>query len=204
MKIIEATPRPPRGKIPDSLHKNYNQSVKAGVGYGFRPSFQDKLSNLGWNELGDGLYSTVYTNPKKSYVLKVNKISDLGFESFAQFVKKHPNKHFPKIGDVKKVRYSKENYYIYCIEKLYPINPYSTARSIANAIDIAFYRWDGNSVKDSFKGNGRYIKFFQQHPSLLSAIKLLVNKFGENNDIHPDNIMQRKDGTIVIIDPYAW
>lgn len=195
MKLIELTVRTPRGKVPDSLHKNYKQSVQAGFRNDFIFSFKDKLSQLGWVKLGDGLYSIVYTNPRKSYVLKINKIFDSGFEAFAQFVKSHPNKHFPKIGDVKQVKYANERYYIYCIEKLYPITPLATAMKMADLIDNAFY-------DDPPKGPA--FNFFQKQPNLLGAIKLLRNKFGASNDIHSGNIMQRKDGTIVITDPYAW
>ena len=43
----------------------------------------------------------------------------------------------------------------------------------------------------------------EDYPSLYQALKCMVNnRDGFHLDIRHDNIMKRKDGTVVLIDPY--
>jgi hypothetical protein len=85
---------------------------------------------------------------------------------------------------------------------------------IASIIDI--YRWQDNPNNklmleilqqeyDPDDYAGVYL-FIKEHPSLVTAAKILGTKaqdWGVGIDMHAKNIMQRADGTIVIIDPYV-
>jgi hypothetical protein len=181
------------------------------------------LKKLGWEKLDNGGFSYVFENPKKSYVLKINTYEDKGYDKFVQLIKRCRNKHFPRISDRKEMHFDSpmyENgltYYVYLIEKLKPIpEPYDQNFSsiIASIIDI--YRWQDNPNNklmleilqqeyDTDDYAGVYL-FIKEHPSLVIAAKILGIKaqdWGVGIDMHAKNIMQRSDGTIVIIDPYV-
>ena len=64
-------------------------------------SFKEKMKKLGWTFLSSGYFSSVFINPDKSYVIKMNNKQDRGFAKFVKIIKRNPNKHFPKISVLK-------------------------------------------------------------------------------------------------------
>ena len=77
-------------------HKGSAGAFKSGLeGLGVR------LQKLGWTLLGKGYFSSVYQNPKKNYVLKINSRPDEGYAEYVRIIKKTKNKHFPRISDMK-------------------------------------------------------------------------------------------------------
>jgi len=152
-----------------------------------------------------GYYSTVYSNPKKSYVLKVNDRQDTAYAQYVSLIKKYNNKHFPKISDLKFIEVNGGRYYIYLIEKLDDVR--SEMKHLANVfseiIDCPY------SSLTFFNTSHTQLDYLKQNPELVTALRI-IGKFKHNiknpyisNDMHGGNIMQRKDGTIVITDPYA-
>lgn len=48
---------------------------------------REKLKDLGWKELARGFFSSVFYNPKKSYVLKVTTLEDKGYAAYVNLIK---------------------------------------------------------------------------------------------------------------------
>jgi hypothetical protein len=159
-------------------------------------NLEKKLKKYGWRYLSSGALSNVFGNSKKSYVLKINKQPDPAFQSFVNLIKKYPNKHFPKISDMKEYKVGKKKYYVYMIEKLYKVRDEFIK-------DLIYSYANGNPI-DVMRTNADYLEYLNKHPSLKQALDILIkNEKRHRIDLHSDNFMKRKDGTIVLTDPYA-
>jgi hypothetical protein len=180
-------------------------------------SMEVKLEEMGWRRIDYGAYSFVYINPDKPYVLKINRVYDRGFARFVLITKKHPNKHFPNIGNMKLLTADGKKYYIYLMEPLESLhnsifsrilviflkilcdNSYSNVRDCMNKAEFHIrrlygvdYRWEIPKVYE----------LFEQQPDLIEACRIIgMNVKGDLIDMHAGNIMKRGDGTIIIIDP---
>ena len=197
---------------PNEIKKPFDRPIASAIKQYYsnrkNQTLNDKLESLGWEEFDAGASSTVYINPQKNYVVKMNNYTDPEFDFFAQLTKKHPNKHFPKISNR---RGFSENggrgttYYIYLIEKLYKL-PYKFSENFAEDCDYIAgeYFWNDEPVGgEALSTASRATKqAFKEQPGLLKALKILA--FTEKRlDMHAGNIMQRKNGTIVFIDPFC-
>ena len=112
---------------------------RKGAGYSemAQIKLRKNLKKLGWTLLSDsGLFSDVYENPLKPYVIKINKTPDPAYARYVKLIHTHPNIHFPKIGDMKRLKVIDENYFVYLIERLQPL---SRSTVIAKIIDRAYY-----------------------------------------------------------------
>ena len=164
------------------------------------PKFEKRLEELGWKELAVGSRSTVYGNEHKSYVLKINNGEDNEYAGYVNLIKRNPNKHFPKISAVRKFLIGRKTYYVYLIEKLYPI---------PDRLSMRYTEWLDwylcNDVTDRAEiFHNRLPKIFT--PEMIKACNTLIrysNKHRVIFDIHENNIMYRRDGTLVITDPYV-
>jgi hypothetical protein len=170
---------------------------------------EDKLKKLGWTFLDAGYYSSVYSNPKKPYILKVNGKIDSAYAQYVALIKKYKNPHFPKISDLKLMEIDGFRYYIYLIEKLnsVPGKKDKIVRALENIMyaprhSFAYYCRNNDIPEET-------IYLFQQQPELINACKI-IGKFRDNSknpyvslDMHGGNIMQRNDGTLIITDPYS-
>ena len=181
-----------------------NHSVQAlCIGDQLRHQFYE----LGWEALSEGHFSIVFTKPNLPYVLKVNQQSDKPFQHFVELSKRYPNRHFPKISAVKQIEYDEETFYIYTIEKLNKIKTSFDLYRFADTIEKIAIAPD--LYLETILNNVRRIseeekQWFRDHPGLVKAARLVgKEKQWTTIDIHDENIMQRKDGTIVIIDPYV-
>lgn len=209
-----------RYKIPQKIKHaapEYYKMINRGYIYTGQESFQEKLADLGWKHIGSGVFSSVFSNPRKPYIIKVNDGVDKAFAIFAKFAKKFPNIHFPMIGEMKQFKYKNKIYYIYLIEKLYPIGnkAYDYAPDI-NDLTSAFIlnlrskkpKSDEEVYKDFVLDDNSLSNIFKKQPTLIRACKSLANCYKASSirlviDIHEGNIMKRKDGTIVVIDPFS-
>ena len=172
---------------------------------------EKKLKKLGWEEIGMGCFSSVFRHPHKSYVLKVNQYPDKAFQKFAEISKKFPNRHFLKVGDTKVIEFNGRPYYIYTLEKLYPVTSLPAGLEVFSAARflewVADHPWASIAefLLGRFNPSNTLIQWVQNHPSLIKACQILgKNKLRVTIDIHEDNIMQRNDGTIVIVDPFSY
>ena len=175
------------------------------------PNLVQTLKKLGWKNIGKGSFSLVFTKPNLPYVLKVNKQPDPAFLYFAKLSIDYPSRHFPKIGNMKKIEYENEPYYIYTIEKLYPITNvpgivelFTFAQLLDNIARMPREPLE-RLLRITNGMNDKLQKWIRSHPGLINACQL-IGKFKPAGiiDIHEDNIMKRRDGTIVVVDPYAF
>jgi hypothetical protein len=190
MKISEiAIPK----KVHSAVTSVYNNPDTV---YGLEAALDEKMRSLGWGKMGAGVYSTAYGRNDKSYIIKANFYPDPAFDDFVQLTHKFKNKHFPKISDRKEIVVHGDKYYIYTIEKLNPINQYTRNKTCV-LIDryIIVHQYTSYRPKDNFA---------TEYPDLKKALDIIIkNKKDHHIDLHAGNLMQRKDGTVVIIDPYS-
>jgi hypothetical protein len=200
--------------------QNSDDAYSSGGVFGF----QDKLSKLGWEPLGNGNFSSVFVNPKKNYVLKITDKPDPGYAEYVALIKKTRNKHFPKISDLKMLSFPNlqppvrmmghgmvnrpdTEYYVYLIEKLYPITYVDDVNKSAvgrYCYLVAYFHYE--TLTKIFADREMNVpRFLRNDPSLVDALKYVGKNASLNVwlDIHGSNIMQRDDGTVVITDPYA-
>ena len=196
-----------KAKITTPVTKAAFKYFRQGGGENTICDLHSALNKLGWKLLNNnGSFSVIYWNPRKSYVLKINRVEDDSYQNYVKLIHTYSNKHFPRIGDMKVLRIGKINYYVYLIEKLQTL---PKAGAISYIIDRAFNALDSSedfsekgcmdALKQEF--NGRLPKILKDK-SLIDAIRLLTIDTTIFWDMHSENIMLRKDGTIVIIDPY--
>ena len=189
--------------LPKNITKPVFSYWKSKAPYAARSTLENTLKKLGWtpptfNSYDSGANSMVFANPKKSFVIKINKFPDKGYARFVEVIHEHPNKHFPKISAMKSLKMGKCIYYVYLIEKLKPIK---NSNKYADEIEQVINYYTG-SLEEIFRFS-KIPKFLSANPNLVKAARL-VGKYGKNDiDMHEGNIMQRTDGTIVIIDPYC-
>jgi hypothetical protein len=188
--------------IPKNVHSAvssaYNDPKSA---YRMETVLDEKLSELGWRKSGSGCFSSVYEKPSKSYIIKANVYPDTAFDYFVELTHQFKNKHFPKISDRKVIEVADFEYYIYSVEKLYPIdrrNEYLFTVDCKPYIEAIKRHLIDTHSKLSPSSQA----FFAQHKELKRALDIIIEHNGSNLDISLSNIMQRKNGTLVIIDPY--
>ena len=77
------------------------------------------FEHYGWKILGTGREAYVALNPRKNYVIKIwRRGSD--YNKYVDFVKKHPNPHFPRFFREPR-RIPGTNFYYIALEKLEPV-----------------------------------------------------------------------------------
>jgi hypothetical protein len=177
-----------------------------------------KLKKLGWNQFGNGAFSLVFSNPKKNYVLKLTLVSDPGYDAYVQLILSHPNKYFPHISDLKTIDVDGKKFGIYLIEKLTEMtNPWNDIYSlILRTMMGGDQRMKGiltlqntpapRSLQYTQAQWEQVLDKIAENDEFMTAIQLVstwYNKRMLRIDMHQGNIMQRKDGTVVITDPYA-
>lgn len=162
-----------------------------------------KFKASGGEYIGSGRYGQVFSHPKWNYVVKL--YDDEYYTRFVRFANRNPNPAFPKFyGTPQRVlpfyRRHKENTFQYLVrmEKLLPL-PTDIGKIIAKNYDTIAYELNrGNLSKNSQE-------VINQNPRLLPVFKAISEIMFSNIvgalDIHPENLMQRANGDIVIIDP---
>ena len=174
--------------------------------FGYPDDIIDFLEKNDYRISGVGDFSQVWIHPTSNIAIKISTGNDKCWIKYAGFVKKNPNIHFLKIGKISKLK----GFYIAFIEKL-KRNPGRASSS--NMSDWATVFIDRNGFEDfsstSYYNNARVkkriIKFEQDNPELIKAMRLINQKLVKSpcsfDLFGPQNFMQRNDGTIVIIDP---
>ena len=164
-----------------------------------------------WFKIGHGRFSNVYDKTNSKFVIKATHRDDPSYDLYIQLVKKSHNPHFPIIVDRQILN---NNTHVYLIEKLFPISKNDHIKAVAIQ-RIVSNCTNNKSLPDIFKVSEKVKRF--PHlvanannlyniaktfpPKLIEAARLIGNLHGVTFDIHDNNIMQRKDGTIVITDP---
>lgn len=77
------------------------------------------FTHYGWKILGTGREAYVALNPHKNYVIKIWR-QPSAYNKYVDFVKKHPNPHFPRFFREPR-RIPGTNFYYIALEKLEPL-----------------------------------------------------------------------------------
>lgn len=183
------------------------------------------LKQNGYKLAGEGASSQVFIKPNSKIAIKISTENDICWLRYVDLVKKHPNKHFMKIGKINQL----DEFYIAFIERLHKVKlPDNFAEYIDSWIDLndptqsdkiipskiisnrteqeiaAEYKMADELIRKEAK------EFEKEYPDLAKAIGLLLplrdNKCSFDLGVFgsPENIMARDDGTFVIIDPLFY
>jgi len=187
-------------KISKDIDNEINYHFNYGAGN--TQQLRNRLKKFGWIYLDEGVYSSVWGNVKKSYILKINKVPDRAFDHYVNIIKKSKNPHFPKISDMREIAIGPKIYCAYLIEKLFKIPGHFVGDNYSTFFNTIINADPKYSISKLF--NNHIPTIFKKQPKLVDALCIVGSE--HNNyfiDMHSGNIMQRKDGTIVITDPYA-
>lgn len=139
---------------------------------------------------GHGVHGIVY-NINKSKVFKAFDKADRGYLNFLKVIKKFKDKrHFPRVYDF----FETKDYHIVVLERL---EEYHNKEGLWDHTDRAEFA--GYVDTDSGLWREYFNKSFDKYLKVLEDN--MPNTVGW--DLHANNIMQRKDGTPVIIDPWV-
>ena len=185
-------------------------------------NFKNLLNQRGKKTFGYGGWGIVLESKDPEFVIKIFN-SDECYMNFLSLVAKNSNIHFPRIkqvyliehGPYKGLRFVK-------IEKLNKINlnlyksdlgfhSYITTKitrhlySMNLSWDIAIWNQNYPKGKEVQMVKKKADAWAKRNPEFAKAINLIAEGTKVNccDDLHPANIMQRDDGTWVIIDPYS-
>jgi hypothetical protein len=138
-------------------------------------------------------------------VIKIGPTKDCWL-AFAKNAKGSGNKHLPQIEDIEIMG----NHYLAKIERLYDV-PENFFKSPLYQKIAAWLVVNANwkTPRDVYLGKyspGQITKLANmldvEEPEIAEALELIKSsKGGCNFDLHPDNIMKRKNGTLVMNDP---
>lgn len=177
---------------------------------------------LGLKKLGSGAFGDVIQSPDPNWVFKIVE-KDPAYEEYLDHIAKNPNKHFPKIKRIKKMtsffrRYhvQENKFLVVVIEKLERIPEYK--------IDFVLELVNSTSVDEvpavtpdnDYNDNRHTFEEIMQHnwegwkPNEIAELwEAAQEAHGVSADLdyfldlHRNNVMQRADGTVVLIDPVA-
>jgi len=127
---------------------------------------------------------------------------DTGYARFVRLVKQHPNPHFPKISDIRRLIFDDQVYYIYLIEKLQR-DTTPRGKNIAEGCRkvVDFHNTPLEQLFPDYDGVLAYLK---RRPKLVEALRLIGESSNNYSiDLGSANFMYRPDHTLVITDPYA-
>lgn len=179
-----------------------------------------ELEKHGIHSIGMGTYGEVFHKSSWDYVIKVFE-NDNAYHEYVNFCIQNPNPHYPKF--IKKpmnmhqfhTRLNKSNKMLQIVkmELLEPLDDLWYSDNLANIIDLAnkeikeivLYNDDGE-LSEIYNNIDTLLTKVEkpQLKSLIAAGLKITNEFKSSLlDIHSENLMQRKDGTVVISDPLA-
>jgi hypothetical protein len=186
------------------------------------------LTDRGYEMLGPpGSFGAAFAKDDSNVAVKVTTGYDPAWYEFYKYaVANKSNRYLPKFG---KITVIQNKYFIVPMERLEKYTgPTLAFNTIAQGFNAILYRKSkvrpgpitvesflnrefddiiGNLVDPSF--HDVFYKYFQdvnnKYPILMKTKVELFNIAMQKDfdyDLHPANIMQRKDGTIVILDPF--
>ena len=170
-------------------------------------AMQKASEELGLPLYGRGAFGRVIQSPDPNWVYKFYE-RDSAYDAYVDFLQQHPNKHYPVIKKVKKMtnffkRYGiqKDKFTVVVIEKLnkIPENKMPLVLAIVRMRSWnPFDRLEEFNIKEEDLPEIKSLWMAAaeiRHSHVLNGDRFM--------DLHSGNVMQRADGTIVLIDPVA-
>jgi hypothetical protein len=190
------------------------------------------FKKAGYKKLGTGADANVYAKDEQNVIKILmpedpSTQSERVFNKFYEFSAEHNDiKNLPKFNSVSKFDVLDKEYTVINMERLYPIENNSFEEAMVWILsDLAIQKINWNqalqiiqdeSTWETFTGDIPVEEIFNridnlddrdkaEYGLLFTLMTLLyhtgrINKIGW--DLHTENVMQRKDGTLVIIDPW--
>lgn len=195
--------------------KEFSQHFKDKPGSGFRnPKLGEILNSAGFTKTGQGSNASVWSNPAYDYVLKVFMSDDVGYKSWYEYCKSHQNNVFvPKI---KGTLIRLDDWTYAC--RLERLVPQRTNVQLALSMLVTYYPYifEGRTapggvlttddITNMIMVVSQYFPGFRSNKDLTDVVQwIYVNSHeGAYNDIMTtNNVMTRRNGEVVIIDPIA-
>jgi len=170
----------------DTDPNNYTKKENAWQHFVF------ELEELGFTKLGRGAYGVVFEKPGYPWVFKVFN-NDPGYFTYLNFARNNQNlSAVPRIKG-KFIRIN-DNTYSVRMEKLYPVNR-DELHNLLETLRQFFKTDDPVGYQDQID------KLNEEYPDIAAVMERLTKLGKFYIDLHSDNIMQRKDGSLVITDP---
>jgi hypothetical protein len=206
--------------------------VEAESGTTNAKEIERHFKNAGYKKLGSGADATVYAKDEKNVIkilmpedptAQAEKVF-AKFHEFAEYNKDIVN--IPKFNSVSKFKVGDSDYTLINMERLYPIKNNSFEEAMVWILsDLSTDKIDWNKALEIIKNeqtwksysgrlpikkiiqyiNSLNVQQLKEYELLFTLMSLLyntgrINKIGW--DLHTENVMQRSDGTLVIIDPW--
>ena len=179
--------------------------------------------------IGTGWFSAVFAKSGHNRVVKISTQADHCWIAFAQYAQsKTNNPHLPHIPWIKRYQGEREGipqeFFITIIERLTPLTDQAISRitdpgvllglihyadldsSTEESIDAAISKvgnsYNAGGTREFYRPDA-LIKY-KNHPFIKAIIAINNLPGGCVKDLHSGNLMVRKDGTVVIIDPLAY
>ena len=191
-----------------------------------------RFKKLGYKQIGSGADATVYAKDEQHVIKILmpedpSTQSEKVFNKFYEFCLSHPDlSNLPKFNSVSKFNVLDKEYTLINMERLSPIQYGSFNEAMVWMLsDLATTRIDWKRASkllfstaywEHYTGDLPLDDIFKtlkslnkrqlaQYGLLFTLMTMLyhtgsINKIGW--DLHTENVMQRKDGTLVIIDPW--
>jgi predicted O-linked N-acetylglucosamine transferase (SPINDLY family) len=194
---------------------------------------KNQLTAAGYKSIGKGIDAIVFTKKDDTDVVKVfigekDRKTDsaaAGFLAMAKFSKENPNIHLPKFGPIEKRKFGTEELYQVNMEKLHKLNDLEWTLVYAMT-RAAMYNQSYEDVIKTLENHGskalpkyqtevqkekkKLLQLAEKNKNLFSLMQQL-HTISKDSDLEFDllneqghNVMKRKDGTLVIVDPFAF
>lgn len=172
----------------------------------------------GKKPIGRGCFSAIFEGTRKNTVLKLT-VDDIGYWLFNCWATKVEHRHFPRIidrhGDIGTVKLRGTDYplFLFEMEKLEKIKPGTDTKRLAmkiqNTVRTASNK-AGLWMRDDLR-SAMMVQHMMQDTTLPRSIRNALGQLknfccnypGGQMDLHINNMMQRKNGELVITDPLA-
>lgn len=150
-------------------------------------TYMDRLVMRGFEVIGKGLYSRVLAKPGSDRVIKIGRGDDWPRFIMLAMTKRHTGSHAPLVYSLK----FHHHFYVAVMERL-----------LCTMQDVEFnssqyHHYIAVSVISGYHCNTEH----QPLPPKLAKFAQLLRDHRLNTDLHKGNVMLRKDGTLVVIDP---
>lgn len=156
-------------------------------------AFIDALKKRGFEQLGNGAFSTVLGKPGKDRVIKVTRRPD-GWIDYAKWGATTGSSFVPKVFSYKKISGKKKDFEVAIMERLeYTFYKAPEDHALRILPDL-LWKSENNPMAARFAET--------LAPGVTNYMKGIYDKFGRDGlDLHNGNYMIRKDGSFVVTDP---
>jgi len=168
----------------------------------------DYLRNNGYDTIGQGSFSSIWTKPNSNSAIKVSRVSDRCWLSFAELCKTRKSPYLPKISRVIKYQIKlpestiEQFAFIAFMEKLNPRADDSKLQSLVYKF-LELERISGGYEDYQPEESGLIEKTWPGFVGLVQYINSKGRPKSCANDLTDKNICWRNGKTPVIVDPWA-